>query len=398
MRRDARPDDEPPVVRALCGLDGHEVCRELEVLLRQLVNLCWANGWQPAEVVREVRRSDARAGRLAAWLVAADHVNRDRATMHPAWIAQVDDLPAVGADQGWLATFGRSESLDLATLLASAVRAVRVVGTVAPLAQLIPPPGARPATWRDQTARVDDPVLVRIRALLAQAESTTFEAEAEAFTAKAQELIARHAIDTALLWAQSPRDERPTEIRVPIDDPYADIKSLLLQYVAARTRCRSVYDFRHGLSTVVGFASDVATTELLFTSLLVQSQAALQAETARSLPGDHRRSRSFRSSFLHAFAQRIDQRLAEINAAVQSEATVTHGDALLPVLASRDDAVEDRVHELFGKLVSEPVRAGGSSLGWASGRLAADLAKLSFGDLEDTEPAWTEPAALAGGA
>ena len=37
------------------------------------------------------------------------------------------------------------------------------------------------------------------RALLAQAESTTFEAEAESFTAKAQQLMARHAIDAAMV-------------------------------------------------------------------------------------------------------------------------------------------------------------------------------------------------------
>ena len=44
-----------------------------------------------------------------------------------------------------------------------------------------------------------DAVLARIRQLLAKAESTTFEAEALAFTAKAQELMTRHAIDAALV-------------------------------------------------------------------------------------------------------------------------------------------------------------------------------------------------------
>ena len=183
---------------------------------------------------------------------------------------------------------------------------------------IIPPPGTPKArSMVDHDPAIDDPVLLKVRALLAQAESTTFEAEAEAFTAKAQELMARHAIDAAVLWSTTERSERPITIRIPIDDPYVDIKSLLLQCVARRSRCRAVWDDRHALATVVGFASDVAGTEMLFTSLLVQAQAALQAEGAKAGPGGRSRSRSFRSAFLMAFTQRIDQRLAEINRAVE---------------------------------------------------------------------------------
>ena len=197
--------------------------------------------------------------------------------------------------------------------------ALGVLGGVGPLPTLIPPPGST-APASGEVADVDDPVLVKVRALLAQAESTTFDAEAAAFTAKAQELMARHAIDAAVLWASSERDERPTTIRLPIDDPYADIKALLLHHVALRSRCRAVRHVHYGLVSVVGFASDVAAAELLFTSLLVQSQAALQAEGAKAAPGARARSRSFRSSFLLSFTRRVDQRLAEINAAVEGGA------------------------------------------------------------------------------
>ena len=237
-------------------------------------------------------------------------------------------------------------------------------------------------------AAVDDPVLVKVRALLAQAESTTFDAEAAAFTAKAQELMARHAIDAAVLWASSERDERPTTIRLPIDDPYADIKALLLHYVAVRSRCRAVRHVHYGLVSVVGFASDVAAAELLFTSLLVQSQVALQAEGAKAAPGARARSRSFRSSFLLSYTRRIDQRLAEINAAVEGGAVDDRG-SLLPVLAARDDAVDDAVAEMFGELRPDVVRGGSDVAGWVRGKLAADLAQLTFADLDsaDDDPA-----------
>ncbi|MDP9441581.1 MAG: DUF2786 domain-containing protein, partial [Actinomycetota bacterium] len=46
---------------------------------------------------------------------------------------------------------------------------------------------------------IDDRILSRVRALLAKAESTEFAPEAEAFTEKAQELMARYAIDDPVL-------------------------------------------------------------------------------------------------------------------------------------------------------------------------------------------------------
>ena len=47
----------------------------------------------------------------------------------------------------------------------------------------------------------DDRRLSTIRALLAKAEATEYPDEAEAFFAKASELISRWAIDEAMLWA-----------------------------------------------------------------------------------------------------------------------------------------------------------------------------------------------------
>ena len=320
--------------------------------------------------------------------VAADHAHRAPSTLHPRWIAQIEalDLPTVDSLTGWLATFTVQEELGRRATISTVVRAVEALGGAGPLPTLIPPPGAtRGAVADDPDVVVDDPVLVRVRALLAQAESTTFEAEAEAFTAKAQELMARHAIDAAVLWAKSSRDERPTTIRVPIDDPYADIKSLLMQRVAKHSRCKAVYHPRYGLGSILGFASDVAATEMLFTSLLVQSQAALRAEATKAGPGGRTRSRSFRSSFLLSFTHRIDERLAEITAVVERGAAAESDGSLLPVLAARDSAVDDAVSEMFGELRSTIVRGGSDAAGWVRGKLAADMAQLNFGDLEDTD-------------
>src|SRR5690606_31701227 len=60
-----------------------------------------------------------------------------------------------------------------------------------------------------------------IRALLAKAEATDFPEEAEAFFAKASELISRWAIDEALLWAGADASgrEQPDELQLVVHTP-----------------------------------------------------------------------------------------------------------------------------------------------------------------------------------
>ena len=84
-----------------------------------------------------------------------------------------------------------------------------------------PPPGGPVARPRPRRAgRSGSRMLDRVRALLAKAESTTFPAEAEALTGKAQELIARHSIDEALLAAAAeprrPARRCPPQHRRPV--------------------------------------------------------------------------------------------------------------------------------------------------------------------------------------
>ncbi|CAN5836192.1 hypothetical protein BH23ACT2_BH23ACT2_15570 [soil metagenome] len=171
--------------------------------------------------------------------------------------------------------------------------------------------------------------------------------------------------------------EEPVEVRLPVDDPYADAKSLLLQVVAEQSRCRSVFHTGLGLSTVVGFPTDVTGVELLFTSLLVQAQSALASAARHAPPGTRVRSRSYRSAFLLSYAQRIGHRLAEINEAVVAEVTEAEGGAFLPVLRSRAAAVDDAVAGRFGGLTSSAIRGGYDPAGWAGGRVAADNAQLA---------------------
>ena len=374
---------------AMCTLETSDwdmVGAEAELLLETLVAQLWSRGWQPSELARHARRREPQVGRIVALAIAADHRRRDRRTMHATWVAQADDLARGFAGPGWLTALAVAEGWQRAMPLLLAVQAVDLLATTGTLPTILPTPGSDPSTWdavTDDAPPTDDPVLAKVRALLAQAESTTFEAEAETFMAKAQELIARHAIDTALLWSKTARTTKPVTIRIPIDDPYADQKSMLLHVVAESSRCRAIIHGDLGLMSVVGFSSDVAACEMLYTSLLVQSQTAMQAEAANAPPGARVRGRAFRSSFLQAYANRIGKRLAEINAAVretvESEraALPAAEPSLLPVLVERTEAIDAEVDELFGELTKTPFKRTYDALGWARGDAAGERAELN---------------------
>jgi len=226
-----------------------------------------------------------------------------------------------------------------------------------------------------------DAILERIRNLLAKAESTTFEAEAIAFTAKAQELMTRHAIEAAIVFGRTERRDAPTTTRVSIVPPYASVKSYLLQTVAEASRCRAVFHKSFETSTVIGFPADLRAAEMLFTSLLVQAQSSL-IEAARHAPAGTRvRSKAFRRSFLMSFTLRIGERLRKVNEAVFAEAQSNGEASFLPVLRSQSEAIDAYVTKEFGPTVVKRVSGGRDAAGWAGGRAAADRARFTHGEI-----------------
>ncbi len=376
------------------GNDHHreDAVETLETQAHQLLDRLWARGWQPAELVRVVRRStkDTAAHDLLARLIAADHARRRPATLHPRWQQQIRSLalPDVGAAPGWLrATIDGGGRVRLRVAFAL----VGILGTLGSLPRLIPPPGCGPddvdVALGGSRAATDgserDPVLERVRALLAKAESTEYPAEAEAFTAKAHELMTRHAIDAAVVDGRTVAAGWVTAVRIPLDDPYLETKALLLHVVAKHTRCRSVHHVGYAMATVVGASDDLAAVEVLFTSLLLQAQQALLAEGASAPPGARERSRGYRSSFLTAYAYRVGQRLAEVSADVAADVSAASGVDVLPVLADRRRVVDETIDDLFGDLTSSRRRAPSDPAGWASGRRAADRARLRGPDLSN---------------
>ena len=155
-------------------------------------------------------------------------------------------------------------------------------------------------------------LLARVRKLLAKAEAAgVTPAEAQAFTAKAAELMAKYGIDRALLAAQRPETDRPADRVLDIDNPWARVQAHLVCGLAAALRCQCVVLPRPAPGTrihIFGFASDLERTEVLYTSLLVQMWQGL---VAAEVPGWSRSPRAWRRSWLLGFTSAVVSRVRE---------------------------------------------------------------------------------------
>ncbi|USQ78998.1 DUF2786 domain-containing protein [Ornithinimicrobium faecis] len=370
--------------------------------LGHLIEQAWDNGWEPMDLHRvAVRNTKPAAIALLGDLIAADLARYAALTVEERWHAQLDEMEAsvwwrpdedpVTARArlvkgGWAALHQAGRELEA---WLRGLPALEVIGARPGRASARKTPG--PA--------VDERLLGKVRLMLAKAESTTFPEEAETFTAAAQKLMTRHSIDRALLEQGKDSHDGPAAIRVGVDRPYESARFHLISAIATANRCKAVWQKGLGFSTVVGFPTDLRAVELLFTSLMVQATSAMAAAGSREHWSGQNRTRSFRNSFLTAFAVRIGERLDLAAQQAQQEgeqerAEVGHLDPGVPggsasrlsdpprndrtalVLAARDKEVEDAVAERFPRLQTQRSRATLDAEGWVSGTTAADRADL----------------------
>ena len=364
---------------------GHAlVDRALGRALTSAVTIAWRHGWQPADIHRALARLHGRAhAQLVAHAIGCEARSYQAADVSARWRMQLDAIGAteVGAGEACSGTWVVAEGTPRLAGVSVAVETLARVRRLPRLPTLGPAPGdpapSRPAGGRPASRPGADPrVLQRVTGLLAKAESTTFHAEAEAFTAKAQELMTRHAIDRAALAAGTGGGAGVGGRRLGIDDPYPGPKYLLLSAVADANRCRAVWSKVWGFATVFGDEDDLDTVELIYTSLLIQATRAMVAGDPPRATPHAGRTRSYRQSFLVAFAGRIGARLREAAKAATAEATRDRA-TLLPVLARRDEAAEAAVREAYPSVGTSRVSANDAA-GWHAGRAAADQAQLDL--------------------
>lgn len=364
----------PADLRRLAGLlvDRFAGARALhtgaDLALLDAADALAGRGWEPRDVLEVVRR---RIG--PAMVPLALDVLGAAATRTPHGPADAE-LAALGAEVWWdrgrplVEQWSTMRGLADPDALRSALALVHALRTLPALPRLAAPAAVPPG--------VDPRILARVRGLLAKAESTAFPDEAEALSAKAQELMGRHALQRAVVEAGA-GEERPAGARrIWLDAPYASAKSSLVHQVATANRCRAVSLDALDMVTVIGHDADLATVELLVTSLLLQADRAMLA-AARASP-QRSRTRSFRHAFLLSYATRIGERLAAAAHEAETLARAEVGESLLPVLAARAEEVERTVGELFPRLTRRRFSVGNSA-GWRAGRAAADAASLSPG-------------------
>ncbi len=342
----------------------------LRALLADLVRSVVSGGWSPNDLVEITSR---RAG--------AEHVPVVVALLHAEASRHAPGrVPAAWSQD--LARCGRSATVDLQMPagLQQVLELAAVLARLPRMAPVLPAPGSvgpRAAA----PSGVDGKLLARVQALLAKAEATEFAAEAEALSAKAQELVSRYALDRLLARADAEgADVAPQVRRMWLVSPYVLPKAMLVHEVASANRCRSVVSDALGCCTLVGDPGDLEVVELLVPSLLVQAHAAMRSFGRQTDRAGTSRTRSFRQSFLLAYAQRIGERLRTTDDEVTSSSP--RGGELVPVLKRQREAIDAACDELFPDAVAKGATVGNAH-GWAAGRAAADQARLgAYGQVE----------------
>jgi hypothetical protein len=371
------------IVADRCADQPGTISSAVRCALMPLVTAAWQQGWSPEDLHQIARRRLDAVG--VSYLVdaIADQTQRyAKATVPQRWL---DDLRHMGAVVWWepdqtgghLVQWAWRHGARMAEALSTVIEVLALLLTLPALPRIGPPPGFAAASATPRRG-VDQKMLARVRALLAKAESTTFPEEAEALSAKAQELMSRYSLERIVIDSTASTgnvlDPHPAAARrLWLDNPYVAAKAMLVGAVAEANRCRTVLSEKLGFTTVLGDEVDLEIVELLSTSLLVQATRAMVSAGSQTSRTGRSRTRSYRQSFLLAYATRVGERLNTAREA--GTAAVADPARLLPVLAARERVVDELFESMFPESVARSFSVGNAA-GWHAGRAAADLAVL----------------------
>jgi hypothetical protein len=374
---------DPPALSSADAQQHRAWFRRLDRLASRWVDahirLAWERGWQPRDLVEYVRRNASESSELFITdAIGSESQRYALAAVDDRWAAQLEEL---GAQAWWsneqtvVGAWAAQRGEDRSDVLHAAIDLVVTLRRLPTLEQALPLPGeAKAGRSRGVSSDVDEKVLGRIRALLAKAESTDFPDEAEALSAKAQQLMTKFSLDRALLTATDDQSrETVAGRRIWLDKPYVKAKSTLVSAAARANRCRTVFDQQIGFVSVIGDETDLRLVDVLATSLLVQASRAMLANGSQRGAWGRNATRSYRQSFLVAYGNRIGERLTEaVNA---GRAEVGDEDRLLPVLAAKDAEIDAEFAKLFPNTTRMKINVSNAA-GWRDGRVAADMANL----------------------
>lgn len=219
--------------------------------------------------------------------------------------------------------------------------------------------------------------LIKVRKLLTLAENpAATPAEAEAFTAKATQLMADYGIDQALLAHIVPGRRVIGNKMIRFGAPYVRDKCALASAIAHRSRCKTVMIQRGSDVSlhVFGTETDLLCVEILLTSLLLQGTREL---SRTPIPwGEH--PAAYRRSWWAGFSAAISRRLALAEReSVRAADDASGGMSVALVLADQSHEAEAAMNAAYprlGKVSRRYLSGGGSRDGYASGQ-RADLSR-----------------------
>jgi hypothetical protein len=235
----------------------------------------------------------------------------------------------------------------------------------------------------------DQKIAERIAALLRKAESTTNPHEAEAFSAKAEELMLKHAIEESML----PTDGKPAEAVVSktvvfTGGYHAD--ELLMAWQVVRALSLTGYKghvgkymnadgkMRNGQPLyVIGHESDAASARVLIASLLLQCHSARRAWW-KDFDGKQLMTAAEREvanrAFIRSFGEGAAVRIKVAKKTAETEYESTHGEGCLVVVKDRK---QREIDEFFAQQGTRKTNARGrasNAAGRSAGRDAGSRA------------------------
>lgn len=217
----------------------------------------------------------------------------------------------------------------------------------------------------------------KINALLRQAEATPFGEEADAFIAKAHELMERYSITQAMLAKANPSEGgKVIKSTLKVEAPYTEAKASLAFAIIRANSGEGVYWGSAQVRYIefVAYQHDADAAIRLYNSLELQALAALP-NALKSKPS-YEHGKTFTNSFLNAYATRIGYRLKDLNKSIVEEMDSEYNGTLLPALVDKRTNVEKAHNAYWPKTQKKSVSVRHSEAGASQGRAAADRADV----------------------
>lgn len=229
-----------------------------------------------------------------------------------------------------------------------------------------------------------EPTLIeRVRKLMDKAAVTDNVHEADAFSRKAAELVARHRIEPSALVDRV--DDELTVREMPLGrGAYVRARLALLMAVAEAHDSRVVFGATPTgtVAYVAGYTADLDVVEVMYTSLHAQAATRMAAERRSTASATQR----YRRSFLFGYADRVATALLEARKGAEAESTTNDPvDAAGTSLArlERGRRVDDYLQQRFGRVRAARSATGAELGGWSAGGAAAERADLGRARLDE---------------